>query len=400
MKKFEKFCRIALCAVFLAVIFGIFALTAYRMKTNYQGYSYFENRNLTPFPEVKAETVLDGTFFSDFEDWMRDHVAGRGAVLKYHTLLNMDVLRRPVVNEVVMADGVYLPYNKPETVDEDEIAEYVKLISSNLARHTYAVRRYGGEFYYVAVPCQYVCYEDSYPWYLNSRAEYTEKSCTALFAALDSLGVKYIDMKARFEELGNLPEFSSKVDNHFSIFGAYETYRAILERYNTETGAGLDVLDGDEYTVTELPNNYVGSRTRKLLGLRRTDEKLSLITPKVSVPFTRWDCGSDVPGEPAVYKTPQNEWEDVLYDLYMGGDESVTRIETDRPELPKILIYGDSFTNSVESIIWYNFDTMWSLDMRHYDKMTLDEFIEENKPDVVVCIRDYESLLDPYFNGQ
>ena len=84
----------------------------------------------------------------------------------------------------------------------------------------------------------------------------------------------------------------------------------------------------------------------------------------------------------------------------MGGDVSVTEIVTNRPELPTVLIYGDSFTNAVESLIWYNFDTMYSLDFRHYNKMTLEEFIAEKKPDIVVCIRDYEQLINPTANGQ
>lgn len=49
-----------------------------------------------------------------------------------------------------------------------------------------------------------------------------------------------------------------------------------------------------------------------------------------------------------------------------------TTIDTGRRELPSILIYGDSFTNAVESIAWYSFDRMESADFRYYKDKTLD----------------------------
>lgn len=398
--KFVKLCRIALLVVFLGVIFGIMFLTAYKTVFNYQWYSYFENRNLNPFPDITKESVMDGSFFSDFEDWYRDHIAARTAVVKYHTLLNMDALKRPVVNDVVILDDLYLPYNEPEIVNEESIIAQAEQVSDNLQSHVKLAEEIGAKFYYVAVPCQYVFYEDMYPWYLNSRSEYTDASSESLFTALEAKGVPYIDMCARFNDIGNRPEFSSKVDNHYSIFGAYETYKAILERYNADTSADLDILDGDEYSVTEISNNYVGSRTRKLLGLKKSDEKLSIIEPVEEVPFTRWDRGNETPSESAVYSMPTNDYDDVLYSLYMGGDIPITKIDTERPDLPKILVYGDSFTNAVESIIWYNFDTMHSLDFRYYSDMSLENFIRQEQPDLIVCIRDYQAMLAESGNGQ
>ena len=83
----------------------------------------------------------------------------------------------------------------------------------------------------------------------------------------------------------------------------------------------------------------------------------------------------------------------------MGGDISETIIQTNRPDKPKILIYGDSFTNAVECVLWYGFDEMRSLDLRYYSEMPLSEYIAAYQPDYVVCIRDYEQLASSDFNG-
>jgi len=84
----------------------------------------------------------------------------------------------------------------------------------------------------------------------------------------------------------------------------------------------------------------------------------------------------------------------------MGGDLSVSRIDTGRKELPDILIYGDSFTNALECVLWYSFDTMYSYDFRYYTGYTLDELIRKYQPDVVVCVRDYQQLLLETGNGK
>ena len=98
------------------------------------------------------------------------------------------------------------------------------------------------------------------------------------------------------------------------------------------------------------------------------------------------------------YKTSkymEEKFRELGYELTLadGITGFYTVIDTGREELPSILIYGESFTNAIETFAWYSFDEMHSLDMRHYYNMTVDEFIAVVKPDVVVCVRDYSVLL-------
>ena len=89
----------------------------------------------------------------------------------------------------------------------------------------------------------------------------------------------------------------------------------------------------------------------------------------------------------------------LTYNLFMGGVIANTVIDTHREELPSILIYGDSFTNAMECVAYLSFDEMHSLDLRHYHEMSLEGYIQKFQPDVVVCIRDYEVLLEVGNNG-
>ena len=384
----------------LGVVVFLALLGAITLLRPNEDVSFYENRALAERPVWERESILDGSDFKQLDAYIQDHSAGRKTCLKLNLLLDLYLLHRPVVNnKIVVREGLLLPKNKYELPDAGKLAANAEAVAANLALHAEEVHAYGGELYYVAVPCQYVFYKDQYPWYLNSRAEYTELSSGLLFQKLEEKGVNYIDMRAEFARLGNRPEFSSTVDNHFGILGAYETYRALLDRINQVQGLDLEVLEEGDYTVEYLPNRYLGSRVRQLLGLWHSDEKLGLLLPNREVPFDRYDYENDNVKH-TVYKLPATPEQDVLYELYMGGDISITELQTHREELPSILIYGDSFTNAVECIAYYSFDTMYSIDFRYYHTLSLSEFIERYQPEVVVCIRDYEAMLATGDNGQ
>ena len=170
------------------------------------------------------------------------------------------------------------------------------------------------------------------------------------------------------------------------------SYRAIVERLQAD-GLAIPLLEEEDWEYTTLPNPFLGSRNRKLYALWETHDRLTYAVPREEIPFTRMDNGQEV--EPTVLRLPEKDTAPVEYLVYMGGDKGETILRTDRPELPKVLIFGDSFTNALETLLYPSFDEMRSLDLRHYNAKTLWEYIEEYQPDIVLDIRDDSSWGDP-----
>ena len=400
MKKVSEILMICIFAVFIAVSMAV------TLSNRSDTYSYYENRLYADMPEITAENVIEGDFFNELESFLCDHAAGRQTLLKAKTYADVRIFRRPVVNDVVVTDDVLLPFNPYEKVDRKQIAQQADAMAQRHKQLKDQISSYGGTYLYVAVPCQYVCYEDAYPSYLNSRKEFTESEISALKSSMEKRGVEMIDMLPVFEstdgspltggEGGNL-YYSSAVDNHYSLEGAYVTYREIIDRICEETDYDLDYPEGGEITFSEVPEPYMGSRQRKLMGVIPWNEHLKKAEFRDDLPCTRTDGGQPV--EASVYSDAAFENGSVTYSLYMGGDIPETVIDTNRPQLPSVLIYGDSFTNAVEALAYYSFDEMRSLDMRHYRDMSVSEYIEKYRPDIVICIRDYESLLAFDGNG-
>ena len=379
---------------FLGFLALALVVTLIRPKS---GWSYYENRNLARPAPLSVETVLDGTFPASVEPVLQDHAAGRNTLMKLSAWADLHLFRRPVVNEVVPSQGMLLGFNPYESPDPAYITAQAQAMADQLAQLQEVVEGYGGRFYYVAVPGQYTYFADAYPDFLNNREAYTALELPAFTQAMADRGVPLLDIGPVLEDLGNPREYYSLADYHYQFEGAYVTYQTILEAINRDLGWDLTVLDSSSMTTQTLPNPYLGSRGRKIFGLENCGEHLTIGLPKDPIPFTRTDNGTETAA--TVYAMPATDTEDVLYSLYMGGDVGETVIETGRPDLPSILIYGDSFTNPVECLAYYSFDEMRSIDLRHYKDMPLADYIQTYQPDIVVGIRDYEALLSTDFNG-
>lgn len=379
---------------FMLFLLGSMVLTVISPKKDT---SYFENRALAARPVLIKEAVMDGSYFTDMEKYLVDHAALRTEMLAGKTVLDEFVFHRPVVNDVVVKQHILLPYNKPHSFSQSDVEATAERFTTALAQFQTLVESYGGVFYYVGVPCQFAYYEDEYPWYLENMSAYTHAKLAAFTAATQRQGVNFIDMGSAADRAGHPDWFSSTVDNHFSLKGAYLTYETIVDAINQDTDLNLALPGEGELIFEPMPNRYTGSRSRKLFGLTTVSDQLMIGRFTPEIPFTREDYGN--PTASTVYAMPENESDNLLYGFYMGGDLAETLIDTQREELPSALIYGDSFTNALECLAYYSFDEMRTVDLRHYMDMSLAEYVQLHQPEVVICIRDYEELLIDTYNG-
>lgn len=391
MKLISNVIFLGAVAVFFLVIIEINLLGTAETR------SELENRALAEAPEMTEESIADGSFFAGLEKYLLDHSAAREDFVRINTLIDIFAVRRPVLNNVVIRDNVLLPYLGYDEVDAGEIPRMADEITENLSEVSGAAESYGGHYYYVAAPTQFVSHEEDYPWYLDNRKAYTDEMLKVLKKKLSQAGVAFIDANEKFKADGNPSIYSSRVDNHYSIYGAFVTYCSIIERINEDWDAGLKELSFLDFDITEVPYKYVGSWERSLMNLKDLDECLFRLDLKEPVDFKITINGK--PTATKVYYDPDPGKETVEYNYYMGGDNAETWIQTERPELPNVLIYGDSFTNPVECIIYNSFNEMRSIDMRHYEGGTVSDYILEHKPDYVLFIRNYEGLLLTNTNG-
>lgn len=378
----DKFSQRAFLLCLLAALLAVPAGTALWSRRDTA--AYYENRSLTAFPALTAEALWTGTLGGELESWYSDHVPGRTTLLKADTAVQLNLLRRPAVNEVVSAGGVLLPLLSYEERAAEEYPALAAAAAEPFARLSEFVKGYGGTFCYAGFPEQRVYFRDKYPDYLSRHETEASAGDEAYARAMAEAGVDFLDMGAVYDAQGHPEAYYSAVDHHYHYRGAYAAYRAILDHL-AEQGWSLPALAEEDLDFRDLPNPYIATRNRKLYNLWPNSERAVVGVQRKAVPFTRYDNGE--PSDRPLFVLPEADYMPATYNLYMGGDFAETVLETDRPELPNALIFGDSFTNALETLLYASFNETRILDLRHYDGMSLEDYIGRYRPEVVLCIQ-------------
>ncbi len=392
----KRLSEIIMIFLFSAVIFTVPVVMLCEEKAEKLLY---ENRNVAEVLPFNNETFGDGTFFESAESYLSDIFPLRNNILALHTYIDGTILNKPVINDVVYQgdDVPMLPVVAHKALDEEATDRKTERMAESISRLSDVCHEVGSEFYFVGIPEQYSYFRNRYPEYIYNNKENLELEERLLFDKLNKKGVRFINMNMVFTNMGRSDDLYSYTDHHFSFEGAYETYRTIVSRINADLKTDVKILDDDDFDFKEVPNPYLGSRNRKLMGVYDIPEKAVIADFADRVPFLRTDNGKVM--ESVVYTYPMDPAEIIDYMIYMGGDVGETIFETHRDELPDILVFGDSFTNPIETLIYTGFDETRCIDLRHYNEKTITEYVRDFSPDAVIMIRDDTRYLDFTGNG-
>lgn len=140
MKKFSEW---VMALLFSGTLLVLMAATILLPK---ERYSYYENRNLSAFPEISVESVASGKVFGELETMFCDYAAWRTAALRAVTWCDLNLFHRPVVNEVVVTPDALLEelYTMPDTA-EDILREADTVAADNAALRD-QIEAYGGYY--------------------------------------------------------------------------------------------------------------------------------------------------------------------------------------------------------------------------------------------------------------
>jgi len=390
-ERWIKIGTLSLVALFLVSA----ACLAIRHMARYPAaYTLYENRTLQEMADPTPETLLDGSFLQSLEPAVSDHFALREYWLKAYTFLQMEILGKPVVQNVVVQEDLLLPRYQPEKPEDVQGAAAAMVEGLLTLQQT--VEEQGGTFLFVGVPEQSSILSDRYPEVLVNPAGLFAARRQALFETGGSAGLQMLDLTPVYLQSNDATRLYCASDHHYRLQGAYAAYTAICEAL-AERGMEVPVLAETDFTWNALPNPFLGSLNRKLMGMWDTEEPLWIYELKDPIPFSRFDNGVQV--EASVFTLPETDSSLVQYTVYMGGDQAETVIRTDRPELPDCLIFGDSFTNTLETFLYTSFDETRCVDLRHYDEMGILEYVQTYQPDVVICMQNDTVYLLQEGNG-
>ena len=326
-----------LCAAVLLPVLSLIARD--------RDYSEAENRSLATRPALTLETLLTGSFFSGYADYLTDQLWGRDGWISLDTLGQRLILKRDV-NGVYLGRDEYL-FAAPETPDEDRAAAKLAAVNAFQARHEDLA------FSLMLVPDGATAMSDKLPRHAPVRDQTAD--IEAVRQGL-SAGVRFLDA-ARVLREHRQEEIYYRTDHHWTSLGAWYVFNASADAF---LGPGQSVPAFDVLTVSDDFEGTLASRS----GVHQTRDHIEVYLPQngpdyyVNYPDSQRRVTS-------LFQTSALEEKD-QYTVFFGGNHPLVEVWTTADCGRSLLVFKDSYANSFIQFLTPYYDSIILLDPRYY----------------------------------
>lgn len=408
--------------------------------------SYSEKRELTKFPEFSWETLLSGDYFDDITLWFSDTFPGRETwmtVSKFteslHGYSEIAVVEDDFLSEILNpveedTSGVMEATTAPtvstdptetftgeqtetgETAESGETGETVPEETqwggidagddaeitmgaviqigdsafNQIGFSEYVSRRYSAAVSGLAdaLAEQNVTVVSAPPPLavgIMIEPEYQEKlKCARQDEMLNFLHDNMSENVVTVDTYTALVAHNSeylyfRTDHHWTALGAYYSYAAICDALDLEAAA-LDSFE--ELDVGE----FRGSLAEKARypNKLRNDNVYAYVPQGDITMYNVYAYGSQ---EADMFQDMTNRYRYEKYLVFLGGDYALQKIVNESlPEGTTCLIVKDSFGNCFAPYMTQNYHTVYVMDYRKYNQMTIRQFVEEYGVDTVIMM--------------
>ena len=350
-QKIRTFGVIAVAALWAVLV----AVSWFGPKTEI---SEAERRPLAQLPEITVESLLNGKFMTEFEDYSLDQFPLRDTFRQVKSLFHYYVLGQKDNNDIYIADGYAVkqeyPYN-PESVEHA------------LSRFNYLYEKYlensGSEIYMTIVPDK--------GYYLGENSGHLTMDYASMFAAMES-GMPWAEFVNITDALCAQDYY--RTDTHWRQEKLLDV-AAKLSR-----ALGITAPDAADYTKTALERPFYGVYYGQA-ALPMKPETMYLLESDLlnSCTVLDWESGKYNP----VYDLTKLESKD-LYDVFLSGSRSLLTIENPNASSDReLIVFRDSFGSSIVPLLVQDYARVTLVDIRYIQIDVLERFLEFKGQDVL-----------------
>ena len=324
-----------------------------------------ERRPLDQMPSVKVETLLDGSFMGDFEDFSLDQFPLRDTFRRIKSLWHYNVMGQRDNNDIYVADGyaakLEYPYN-PESI-------------------TYAAQRFNA----------------LYEMYLkgsDGRIFMTVAPDKGYYLAQEN-GYLTMDYEAMLADLQAALPWATYIDITDTL--AAEDYYFTDTHWRQEalinaSGKLCEAMGVSAFTQAEMNRIAID---RPFYGVYYGQAALPMD------PETLYILDNEILSQCKVYDYETGKYADVydmtklesrdLYDVFLSGAKSLLTIENPNAATDKeLIVFRDSFGSSMIPLLVKDYAKVTLVDVRYIHMSMLKNFLEFNGQDVLLL---YSTLV-------
>lgn len=340
------------------ITFGIlfFGISFFAWFKPEDEFSYTERRTLDKFPVFNKETILNGKFMSEFEDYTLDQFPFRDGFRSIKSLNHIYVFRQKDNNDVYIVDGYVSKIDYP-------LSE--KAMNNAISKFSSIYRTYidgtDAKVYYSIIPDKncFLAEKNGYPSYsLSEMEEYMSKKLSNMtyINISDELSVDdfyYTDTHWKQENIGDVAKVLSK-----------------------EMGVVLEA----EYEKVALDNPFYGVYYGQL-GLPIKPDNITYLNHKKFE-----DCiiiNHETGKEITMYNMEKAKGRDP-YEMFLSGSISVITIENPNATTNKeLVIFRDSFGSSLSPLLVEGYSKITMIDARYINERMIGYYVDFDNQDVL-----------------
>jgi len=322
----------------LCLTLGVFTLIKPKRE-----FSHRENRKLAQAPKLSETSFFDGSFQDGFSSFFSDQFGGRDMWGQ----VNLSFKKAIGQHE---NGGVYLGkeghlYLIPENPDKKSIDENLKAVNSFSEQFPKV------NSYMCIVPNAVTVQSQFLP--PDAPTVDQNKLLGYIKTGLD--GTSFIDVSAPLKQKNNEYIFFL-TDHHWTSLGAKTAFEEIAVKMKLKNVVS-------DYKILTVSENFTGTLSSKSSSFEVKDT-VDVYLPETDIIYNVDYCNGEQKTR-SVFKSEALKGND-KYTVFFGGNHPRIDIKTTAKTGRKLLVFKDSYFNSLAQFMWPYFDTITIIDPRYY----------------------------------
>ena len=322
-----------------------------------------ERRPLAQMPQITLDSVLKGSFMSDFEDFTLDQFPLRDSFRALKSLFHCYILGQSDNNGIYLSNGYAAQMEYP--------------LNSTSVSHALDRFSYLHEKYLTDSPVFMAIVPDK-GYYLAEESGHLAMNYDALFAAFRE-GMPWATHIDLTDTLSI--EDYYRTDTHWRQENLLETASKLCQ------AMGNTAPDAEDYTLTPIDRPFYGVYYGQA-ALPMEPEIMYVLNSDLLANCTVYD--HETGKNTSVYDMEKLHSKD-LYDIFLSGAKPLLTIDNPTADSEKeLIVFRDSFGSAMIPLLVQNYAKITVVDIRYMTIDLLEQFIDFHGQDVLLL---YSTLV-------
>lgn len=371
-KKLQRAC-FSLLILFCILTAG---LGIFEFISKDRDFSDSENRVLASMPKLSFNSIIDGSFMTDFETYLTDQFPLRDAMISLKTATDRIIGKREE-NGVYIGEKNFL-FDAQNTYNTKETNKKIKALDAFSKKYPKL-----NQLLAIAPNASYM-YSEYLPYSIELPNQYSQLK--KIYKSFESEELAKVNVTAALKKAKeDGVQLYYKTDHHWTTKAAYYVFQSIAEKWKLDTSK-------TEYTFLPVTNDFEGTLSSKA-GVHDVTDTIEICVPSTAMP------GSYVVNyESSQKKTASLFDESKLneqnkYELFLGGNFDKVIITSKNENQSCLLIVKDSYANCMISMLTPYFSKIVVVDFRYLTE-SMDLIMSDNEFTHILYLYNLNTFLE------